>query len=238
MDETYTAKAIVLNRQPYRENDSRVTVYSLEYGKLILVARGTGSIKSKMAGHIEPFCLSDFMIVRGRRYNYIGGVASRNCYSSIKSDLIKLQIAGQITRVFSRMIKENEPQSDLFFLLSNFLEFLNNNFIKEELCDFFIYSFMLKMLVNLGYEPELQSCVICGKKLEPEGNGFDISHGGLVCITCQQKTGLKISGDAIKLLRYIIKENFSKLLKLKFDKKVSVEIVKNIILFFDYNHSK
>ncbi|MFH1822239.1 MAG: recombination protein O N-terminal domain-containing protein [Patescibacteria group bacterium] len=41
MEETYTTKAIVLNRQPFRENDSRVVVYSFEQGKMELVARGT-----------------------------------------------------------------------------------------------------------------------------------------------------------------------------------------------------
>ena len=47
MEETYNTKAIILNRQPFRERDSRVTIFSLERGKLILVARGTKKITSK-----------------------------------------------------------------------------------------------------------------------------------------------------------------------------------------------
>lgn len=237
MDETFTIKAIVLNRQPYRENDSRVTVYSLEYGKLVLIARGTGSVKSKMAGHIEPFCLSDFMVARGKRHDYIGGVASRDCFSGIKSDLDKLKIAGQAIAVFSRLIKENEAESGLFFLLYDFLDFLNNLKIdSEQEADEYIFQvFILKLLSVLGYEPELSVCTICGKELKPSGNRFDFSRGGLVCALCQSKDGVVISDDAIKLLRFIIKEKFSDIVKLKIDKKISAEAVKNIILFYNYN---
>lgn len=41
MEETFYTGAIILKRSPWRENDSKVIVYSLEKGKLELVARGT-----------------------------------------------------------------------------------------------------------------------------------------------------------------------------------------------------
>ena len=41
MEETFYTRAIILKRSPWRENDSKVTVYSLERGRLELVARGT-----------------------------------------------------------------------------------------------------------------------------------------------------------------------------------------------------
>ncbi|KKQ54227.1 MAG: repair protein RecO protein [Candidatus Falkowbacteria bacterium GW2011_GWC2_38_22] len=236
MDETYTTKAIVLNRQPYRENDSRVTVCSLEYGKLVLIARGTATTKSKMAGHIEPFCFSDFMIVRGKCHSYIGGVASQNCFSAIKSDLSKLRIVGQVIAVINKLVKENEADSRLFFLLHDFLEFLDNNDIKEETIDFFIHAFVLKLMSGLGYEPELRVCVACGKELKPENNSFDFSRGGLVCGLCQAQNSTIIKNDTIKLLRCMVKEKFIDLQKLKYDKKISDEAIKNIILFYNYTH--
>lgn len=235
MDEAFTTKAIVLSRRPYRENDSKIIAYSLEYGKLSLIARGTGSIRSKMAGHIEPFCLSDFMIVRGRRCDYIGGVASTDCFSNIKSDLLKLEIAGQACAVFNRLIKEKETDKDLFFILNDYLEFLDKNIFKQELGDLLLHIFILKLLVILGYEPELYACVACGKAIGPDGSHFDPGRGGLVCSLCKGGSGLAISGDAIKLLRYIIKKQFADILKLQIDNKVSALAIKNIILFYNYH---
>ena len=233
MEETFNIQAIILNRHAFRENDSRVLAYSLEHGKMFLVARGTGSIKSKMAGHIEPFCLSDLMIVRGRRYNYIGGAKSTNCFFGLKSDLEKLEVAGRSFAILNKIIKEHEVDPKLFFLINDFLEVLSD--INKNI-DFnlFLHAFILKLICQLGYRPELYSCVVCRKDINPNGNYFDFKKGGLVCSDCQ-KNSLTIHKDSIKLLRFIVKKNFINISKLFVNKKVSSEAAKCILLFYNYN---
>ena len=87
MEETYRVKAIILNRQAFRENDVMVTVQSMDKGKLKLVARGVKKMQSKLAGHLEPLNLGDIMVVRGKQFNYVGSANAENCYANIKSDL-------------------------------------------------------------------------------------------------------------------------------------------------------
>lgn len=234
MEETFNIQAIILNRHAFRENDSRVLAYSLEHGKMFLVARGTGSIKSKMAGHIEPFCLSDLMIVRGRRYNYIGGAKSTNCFFGLKSDLEKLEVAGRSFAILNKIIKEHEVDPKLFFLINDFLEVLSD--INKNI-DFnlFLHAFILKLVCQLGYRPELYSCVSCRKDINPNGNCFSFKRGGLICEKCNKDKALTIHEDSIKLLRFIIKENFKNISKLFVNKKVSSEAIKNIALFYNYN---
>jgi len=234
MEETFNIQAIILNRHAFRENDSKVLVYSKERGKMFLIARGTGSIKSKMAGHIEPFCLSDLMIVRGKRYNYIGGAKSGNCFRELKNDLEKLEVAGRAFAILNRIIKEHEVDPKLFFLINDFLKTLSDVNKNIDL-NLFLHAFILKLVCRLGYRPELYSCVICRKDINPNGNYFDFKKGGLVCKKCNKDKALTIHEDSIKLLRFIIKENFKNISKLHINKKSFLEAIKSIAVFYNYN---
>ena len=57
MEETHTTQALILRNRPYKERDSQIELYSPEFGRISLVARGTKDKKSKFAGYIEPLTL-------------------------------------------------------------------------------------------------------------------------------------------------------------------------------------
>jgi DNA repair protein RecO (recombination protein O) len=235
MEETYRASAIILSSQPFREYDGKKTIYSLEKGRLDLIARGVKRVKSKLAAHLEPLSLSEIMVIRGRKFDYVGAVASRNCYLSIKKDLAALEAVGRGVRIFNKLVSQEEGDKTVFFLLKNFLDFLNQeakNSQKDSLeiwADFFI----LKLLAILGYEPEMSNCLKCHKKISPSDNNFDLNQGGLICKSCSSKNQniLPISDNCIKILRECLKDNFNDLKKLKIEKELEKEI-SNIINSF------
>ena len=236
MEATLSTQAIVLNRQPFRERDSKVLVYSVDQGKLELVARGTKNIFSKLAGHLEPVTLSNLMIVKGRQFDYIGSAVSENCYANIKSDLAKLQIAGQAINVFNQLIKSSQEDRKLFNLLQEFLDILNIK--QKQILDFILlyHFFILKLLVFLGYKPELYHCLICKKKISPNGNSFGLSRGGLICSQCPRgRHSLTISEGCIKVLRLAINKRLTNLVNLKIDKKLNKEVDKIISSFLQFN---
>ncbi|MCK4553810.1 DNA repair protein RecO [Candidatus Parcubacteria bacterium] len=242
MDETYTTKAIILNRQPFREFDSKTTVYSMDKGKLELVIRGAKKIKSKLAGHLEPINLSDLMIIRGRNFDYVGGAVSGNCYGAIKSDLEKLMLAGRVVNVFNKLIKM-EDRTDvevIFRLLQSILDALNRGQKPAANPELLFNFFVLRLMSQLGHKPELYNCVVCRKKIVPNENRFDLSRGGLVCLNCQKnnknKQVLLISTDCIKVLRLAVESDFSRLTKLKINDILGKEII-NIISSFLKFHS-
>ena len=239
MDETYRTKAIVLNRRPFNEDDTLVIIYSLDKGKLELVARGTRKIKSKLAGHLEPFCLAEIMVVRGRQYDYIGAAASENCYFNIKNNLAKIAAASQAINIFNRIIKPKQAEAEVFKLVKDFLDTLNRCLPvmvdQKLLANFFIF----KLLIKLGHQPELYHCVKCRNKILPQGNKFDLAAGGLICQKCltkfRSKNQLTISQNTIKILRLAEKSNFRELLKVKIDKKDEKEIKDIVGSFLNYH---
>ena len=235
MDETYLIKAIILKRQPFREYDAKVTVYSLEQGKMELVARGVKKISSKLAAHIEPISLTNIMVIKGKQFNYIGSSVSENNFLAVRSNLEKIKVTGKAINIFDKLIKPERQDKELFQLLYIFLEILNEKKIDYSY-DLFLYYLILKILTELGYKPELHVCVTCKKKIKPTGNSFDLLKGGIICVSCKKtKNSLTISDNAIKILRLTIEENLEELIKLKIEIKLEKEIIKIISSFLQFH---
>jgi len=223
MEDTYNVKAIILNRRALGESDGRVTAYSREAGKLELTVRGMKKPKSKLAAHLEPLNLTNIMVVRGQKHDYVGAAMSENCYPEIKNDLAKLAAAGRALKITGELIKPGLADERIFELLKDYLLTLeaSKNGL-EVLAPFFVF----KLLAELGHQPELFSCLACSKKISPGKNKFDLAKGGLVCDRCAKpgdSNQLVISDDGIKLLRLALKTDFKQLAKVKVGGKLCGE---------------
>ena len=167
MEKSYLTKAVVIKRQDYREYDSLVVFYTLNHGKLSLIARGTKKEKSKLASHIEPLNLVDLMVIRGKGRNYVGSVIARESYLSLKDNLNNLHWAFSGLSWILRLTEEGEKDNRLFNLVVNYLKALNDtpsSFTKEE-GEILFSVFSLRMLAIFGYEPQTKTCLSCKKSL-------------------------------------------------------------------------
>jgi DNA repair protein RecO (recombination protein O) len=125
MEATYTTEGIILNRQAWRESDSRLTIYTRQAGKLQLVARGLQKSQSKLSGHLEPLNRSSLMIVNGRAFSYVGAARSLDCFYHLKQDLDKLLCVRSWLAIFNRQVGESQADPKLYALLSASLHFFN-----------------------------------------------------------------------------------------------------------------
>jgi len=245
MQETYTTKAIVLKRYPVRENDSHIVLYSREKGKIDLVARGTNKSTSKLAAHLEPMNLSHFMVVKGRQYDYVGSAVSEKCHGNIKEDLDKLILAGQGVHIFNKLIKSEQKDERIFNALSGFLDLMNDYNIpaKEQACAYgkrlLLHFFLYKLMVELGYRPELHLCTSCKARILPDGNYFANSKGGLICGGCvstikDKDEKINISENCIKILRIASFNDLKNMLKYKISNELSKEVMTIVGSFSNY----
>lgn len=234
MEETYNTKAIILRREPFRESDTRVIVYSSEKGKLHLIARGTKKISSKLAGHLEPMNLVDLMVVRGKQLDYAGSAKALDCFGNIKTDLEKVLQAGNILKTMDRVVEIGERDESVFSLLSEGLMRLDDpEILDQELLPSY---FSFKLISLLGYKPDLYLCAVCKDRLKPGNNFFNYERNGLVCVKCVIHRNLKTSDDCIKVLRLALEKDFDYLIKLKINDKLSLEIKEAIDSFLQNRH--
>ncbi len=111
------ARAIVLSRTDFGEADRIITLLTPDKGKVRLVARGVRRAKSKIAGGIELFSISDITYMTGK--GDLGTMISARLdvhYGNIVKDITRVQLGYELIKQLHR-ITEDEPEADYFDLL-------------------------------------------------------------------------------------------------------------------------
>lgn len=158
-------QAIVLSRTNYGETNRILTVLTPDQGKLRLMARGVRRIRSKLAGGIELFSISDITFIRGR--SDIGTLVAARLirhYSIIVTDLARVQLGYDFLRLLNRNT-EDAAEAGYFNLLVHALQGLNDASIEMKIIDMW---FRAQLLALSGLEPNLQTDAN-GHKLEVAG---------------------------------------------------------------------
>lgn len=230
MEETLATEAIILRRRPFRERDSLLNVFTLDHGKKDLVVRGTQNIRSKLAGHIEPLTLLDIMIVKGRGWDYLAAASTKEAFLNIRRDLNKVDLASRAVKIYIKYLQLEQEDKDYFFLLADYLKIIDVCPAKETL----YYSFLLKFMSIAGFKPELYHCLGREKQIIPGRHFFDISQGGL-SHRQENDYALTISENCVKIMRIVLKKDFSEIIRIKTEKALNKEFESIVKSFFNYN---
>ena len=154
---TYKTRGIVLRRHNLGEADRIITFLTTDRGKLRAVARGVRRIKSRQAGHLELFSETDLMLAEGRNLDIITSARLRVVDDRLTSDLRRLGTAYLMAEMTDVLLDDNQPQADIYASLGAGLAALRAG-SEPQLVELF---FKLRMLADLGYEPQLSGCHTC-----------------------------------------------------------------------------
>lgn len=205
-ERVYRTEAVVLRRQDLGEADRLLTVYSLDRGKLRLVAKGARRPSSRKAGHLEPFTRVKLLLARGRELDIITQAEAIETYRGIQEDLIRFGQASYTAELLDRFTVEQEENQTLYRLLINTLERLISG--EEPAATMLFYE--LRLLEHVGYRPELFRCVGCGEEIRPRDQFFSAAEGGILCPKCGSERGdaSPISLNELKVLRHFARNPF------------------------------
>lgn len=191
---TTRTKAIVLRRTNFGEAD-RIVQFLTPDGRRSVMARGVRKEKSKLAGGIELFAVSDVVIGEGK--GDLGVLTSAKLdhfYRHILEDYDRLQF-GYLTIKLVTRASEAVDEPEWFDLLAEVMAGLDVVTIPLPLLETWFY---LRYAELLGHDLNLE-LDIEGKKLEADAQyRYDIAEQGLRKVN----TG-ELTGDHIKLLRLI-----------------------------------
>ncbi len=238
---TYLTNGVVLKRSDYREVDRRITLYTEEYGKIEAVARGVKKSTSKLAGHLEPFSCSSFMLARGRVFDIVATSVKRSSFRLPHNDLVAFALASTFFESVDRLTKPHQTDRALFHLLVEFLTVLEDSpstvheapvFQRALILEYYLF----RLLEQLGYRPALDHCVTGGETLASGPATFILRQGGMVCSAhaSPNSEGHRLSAEAAEVLRCMADHELEPLRLMKRDAETfrSVALVVNTFLAY------
>ncbi len=222
----YKTPAIVLRQRKLGDADKIVTLYSANYGKVDVVAKGVRRVTSRLAGHVEPLNHGSFLIAQGRNLDIVTQVQTIETFQPLRDDLPRLSHALYAAELVDRFTEERSENFALYRLLLDTLRRLAE---RDDL-GLVLRFFEMSLLSLLGYRPELVQCVICARRLEPETNAWAPGAGGAVCPSCQPEgTAIRpLSLNALKVLRLLQSGSFAEATRVRVAPDLGAELERHL----------
>lgn len=194
MNNSRRTRAIVLRRTNYGEADRVLKLLTPE-GQASVMARGVRREKSKLAGGIELFGLSDITIHRGKGdLDILTSARLEHFYKHILEDYDRLQFGYEVINAVSRA-SDQIDEAGWFDVLLEVYKGLDAQTVPLQLTQTWFY---LHYADLTGYELSLERDV-SGNKLSPDKRYmYDVSEKGL-----RLSEQGDITADHIKYLRLI-----------------------------------
>lgn len=203
----FQTAAIPLKRMISGDYNRLYDFYTLAKGKITAQGVGVLKMQSRLAGFLEPFAVIHLDVVSGFKKKTITGAVTIQRYTRILDDLDRIRTAVTALHLTSRLMKEGDGSQEIFYLLRDFLAFLNNtsSFPREIASAFYT----IKFLSLLGYKPMLDSCVSCRFPYSERRRFFLSPEGGVVCELCRKvKQGATLHGELFVFLQKSLREPF------------------------------
>jgi DNA repair protein RecO (recombination protein O) len=193
----------VLRRRDFRDADRILTVFTPNYGKLEVIAKGIRKTTSRKAGHLELFSHSALLLAQARTWDIVTEAVGVESFPNIRTDLDKISHANYISELidsFTESGDENQAMWDLLILALQELEQIEADRHGRMLQHWF----EMQLLSLAGFQPQLYECLGCDEELEPVNNYISLVEGGVYCPNCSQgRRDLEvIDADVLKVLRF------------------------------------
>jgi DNA repair protein RecO len=135
MTRYFNDEGIVLKKINLLKDDKLTTIFSKNYGKIVLLAKGIRKIISRRLSHLETGNLIKFSFYKKDNFYYLRETEIIYGYSKIKKSGRKLNTAYLIFFILNKILPENQSEPFIYNLTLNLLKKLNNeeNFSDKEL---------------------------------------------------------------------------------------------------------
>lgn len=222
-------EGIVIRTIEYGETNKIVTIYTREWGKVGVMAKGAKKPNSRLASITQPFTYGYFLVRKSKGLGTLQQGEMVQSLRGIREDIFKTAYASYVLELLDKAVENHQPNPYLFEVLLQTLLHMNHG---EDL-EIMTFIFEMKMLNVYGLYPVLNDCAICSNT---EGQfAFSIREGGFICHRCFDKDpySLKISAATVRLLRLFYYLDINRLGKISVKEETKKELKKVISTYYD-----
>lgn len=182
--QSFSTPAILLRRIEYGDSDFIITFFTLERGKIPVIAKSAKKSVKRFGGLLELFSVLHMVCTIGRGKLPILKEAALACpFINIRESIAKTAYASYWSEIVNEYMEEAQRQEEIFTLLRFALNELDAGNTPEEALSIL---FQMKFIAISGFSPNLSGCVNCGTPADqmPGRLLFELKRGGLVCGRC------------------------------------------------------
>lgn len=233
------SKAFVLKKIEFRETSLIVRFFSLDFGKVSCLFKGIRTEPEKFASKLELFSLNEVIFYKSTK-NELNLASQCDCidnFDSLRADANKIYTISSMLELVDSLMQPEDTSEATFSLLENCLRCLS----KGEDIQKMLLIFKIKMLSLSGFEPRIDSCVICSAGIDYSQKAYFSSRiGGLVCQKClsRDRAARLIFRGTLASLNFIQKNDLENNLRLGLNTLIKKELSSLLTTFLDYHLEK
>lgn len=214
---------MVLSAMPMGEYDKRLTILTVERGKISAFARGARKPNSSLLACSQPFSYGEFTAYAGRDSYTVTSAQITNYFPGLREDLGRLYLGMYFCEFADYFTREGNDEREVLKLLYQSLRALESKKFPAPLVR---RVFELKLISIEGEAPQVSVCACCGKKEADALTYFWLEKDGALCTPCAQKTEREIrplSPACLYAMQYVIGTPSSQLYRFSLKKEVLAE---------------
>ena len=184
----------LLHQRAYSETSLLLEIFSRNYGRMTLVAKGVKRKKSRTRGILVPF---QPLIVAW------SGRGEVKTLISAESVTLRWEMQGErlfcgyyINELILRMLHRNDPYELLFDAYEVALEGL----VRESDLERILRIFEKRLLQELGYGLHLSTDTLTGAAIQPSARYRYVAESGPVIDNGDERTGIALHGESLQAL--------------------------------------
>jgi DNA repair protein RecO (recombination protein O) len=166
------------------------------------------------------------MLAHGRNLDVITQVQSIESLQPLREDLERLSRALYAAELVDRATEERAENFAVYRLLIDTLRRLAQ---RDDL-DLVLRFFEMSLLMELGYQPELNECVVCRDPVAEDGASWSAGLGGVVCRVCRPPDVVLhgLTAEALRLLRLLQGGSFHDAARAELDPRLRDELERHL----------
>ncbi|MBN2015609.1 DNA repair protein RecO [Candidatus Dojkabacteria bacterium] len=217
---TFKDIGITFKQIKINEADIIFSILTKYHGRIDAIAKSIRKLTSRKAGNIDLVYLSRFSFVRGENLDIITEAELVDDYKNLKKKLNSTFQLFYICELIDNFIQSGEEQNKLFHLVIELLHTLEISKSKLPL-----RSFELKLITEMGFEPNLKTCLNCGRPfVENDKKYLSVDKFGFFCSREKSPKGRLITNKILKSLKFLHEHDIKSSNKLKTNKILDQDV--------------
>lgn len=170
-------RGIVLSRTNFGEADRILTILTPDHGRIRAIAKGVRKIKSKLAGGIELFSISQITFIQGKSdiFTLVSTRLDKH-FGLISANIERTMFGYEVLKRINKTVEDNAG-SEYFTLLSHVLNALDDQSLPLPVIELWLSAQLLK---QAGHSPNLTTDTSNQRLSQEKTYGFDIDKMAFV----------------------------------------------------------